>query len=87
MLACNFTFSFFVWGLIVAQHPHNMGITLSHMRVGLSVGPPSCERVLCSCCVGVVKLAFPFVFSLDKAICNTITFCSSGKKEKKNKLD
>jgi glutaredoxin len=37
--------------------------------------------------VGVVKLAFPFVFSLDKAICNTITFCSSGKKEKKNKLD
>jgi hypothetical protein len=37
--------------------------------------------------VGVVKLAFLFVFSLDKAIYNTITFCSSGKKEKKKKLD
>jgi hypothetical protein len=31
------------------------------MRVGPSVwGPPSCEGLLCDCCVGVVNLTFSF---------------------------
>jgi hypothetical protein len=34
------------------------------MRVGPSVwGPPSCERLLCGCCVGVVNLTFSIKYS------------------------
>jgi hypothetical protein len=45
--------------LIHTQHHHNNHTTTPHMRVGPSVwGPPSCEGLLCDCCVGVVNLTF-----------------------------
>jgi hypothetical protein len=45
--------------LIHTQHHHNNHTTIPHMRVGPSVwGPPSCEGLLCDCCVGVVNLTF-----------------------------
>jgi hypothetical protein len=47
------------WDLIHTQHHHNNHTTTPHMRVGPSVwGPPSCEGLLCDCCVGVVNLTF-----------------------------
>jgi hypothetical protein len=45
---------------LVLLHPHNMGTTPSHMRVGPSVwAPPSCEGVLCPYCAGVVQQSNP----------------------------
>jgi hypothetical protein len=45
--------------LIHALHHHNKCTTTPHMRMGPSVwSPPSCEGLLCTCCVGVVNLIF-----------------------------
>jgi len=45
--------------LIHTQHHHNNHTTIPHMSVGPSVwGPPSCEGLLCGCCVGDVNLTF-----------------------------
>jgi hypothetical protein len=45
--------------LIHTQHHHNNHTTITHMSVGPSVwGPPSCEGLLCGCCVGDVNLTF-----------------------------
>jgi hypothetical protein len=45
--------------LIHTQHHHNNHTTIPHMSVGPSVwGPPSCEELLCGCCVGDVNLTF-----------------------------
>jgi len=47
------------WDLIHTQHHHNNHTTITHMSVGPSVwGPPSCEGLLCGCCVGDVNLTF-----------------------------
>jgi hypothetical protein len=44
------------WDLIHTQHHHNNHTTTTHMSVGPSVwGPPSCEGLLCGCCISVVK--------------------------------
>jgi hypothetical protein len=38
---------------------YNTNTTTPHMRVGPSMwDPPSCERLLYSCCIGVVNLTF-----------------------------
>jgi len=57
--------------LIHTQHHHNNHTTTPHMRVGPSVwGPPSCEGLLCDCCVGVVNLTFSFVLPfIRKEVC------------------
>jgi hypothetical protein len=53
--------NFLTRDLIHTQHHHNNHTTTPHMRVGPSVwGPPSCEGLLCDCCVGVVNLTFSF---------------------------
>jgi hypothetical protein len=45
--------------LIPALHHHNKCTTPPHMRVDSTHwAPPSCEGVLCSCCVGAVNLTF-----------------------------
>jgi hypothetical protein len=42
-----------------SQHHHNNHTSTPHMSVGPSVwGPPSCEGLLCGCCIGVVNLTF-----------------------------
>jgi len=47
--------------LIHTQHHHNNHTSTPHMSVGPSVwGPPSCEGLLCGCCIGVVNLTFSF---------------------------
>jgi hypothetical protein len=48
--------------LILTLHHHNNCTTTPHMRVGPSVcDSPSCEGLLCSCCIGVINLTFYFV--------------------------
>jgi hypothetical protein len=38
------------------QHQYNNCTTIPHMRVGPTYwGPPSCEELLYSCCIGVVQ--------------------------------
>jgi len=45
----------FIWKMIDLQHHYNNCTTPPHMGVGPSVwGPPPYEKVLCSCCGGVV---------------------------------
>jgi len=45
--------------LIHTQHHHNNHTTIPHMSVGPIVwGPPSCEGLLCGCCIGDVNLTF-----------------------------
>jgi hypothetical protein len=45
--------------LILTLHHHNNCTTTPHMRVDPSVwDPPSCEGLLCSCCISVVNLTF-----------------------------
>jgi hypothetical protein len=52
------------WDLILALHHHN-NCTTSHMKVDPSVwDTPSCEGLLCSCCIGVVNLTFSLNFLL-----------------------
>jgi hypothetical protein len=47
------------WDLIPTLHHHNKCTTLPYMRVcPTHWAPPSCEGVLCTCCVGVVNLTF-----------------------------
>jgi hypothetical protein len=42
------------------QHQYNNCTTTPHMRVGPTHwGPPSCERLLCNCCDGVVQESNP----------------------------
>jgi hypothetical protein len=42
------------------QYQYNNCITIPHMRVSLTYwGPPSCEGLLCSCCIGVVQESNP----------------------------
>jgi len=42
------------------QHQYNNCTTISHMRVGPTYwGPPSCEGLLCSYCIGVVQESNP----------------------------
>jgi len=69
--------------LIHTQHHHNNHTTIPHMRVGPSVwGPPSCEELLCDCCVGDVNLTFSLIsifhFSRfnrnDKPACRFLAF-------------
>jgi hypothetical protein len=44
------------------QHQYNNCTTISHMRVGPTYwGPPSCEGLLYSCCIGVVQESNPFI--------------------------
>jgi hypothetical protein len=45
--------------LILTLHHHNNCTTTSHMKVDPSVwDSPSCEGLLCSCCIDVVNLTF-----------------------------
>jgi hypothetical protein len=45
--------------LIIVLHHHNNCTTTPHMRMDSRVwDPPSCERLLYSCCIGVVNLTF-----------------------------
>jgi len=61
------------WDLIHTQHHHNNHTTIPHMRVGPSVwGPPSCEGLLCDCCVGVVNLTFSLIISRRIYVANLI---------------
>jgi hypothetical protein len=52
------------------QHQYNNGTTIPHMREDSTYwGPPSCEELLYSCCIGVVQESNPvikmaFFFSL-----------------------
>jgi hypothetical protein len=49
--------------LIHTQHHHNNHTSTPHMSVGPSVwGPPSCEGLLCGCCIGVVNLTFSYIY-------------------------
>jgi hypothetical protein len=42
------------------QHQYNNCTTIPHMKVGPTCwGPPSCEGLLCRCCIGVVKESNP----------------------------
>jgi hypothetical protein len=42
------------------QHQYNNCTTIPHMRVGPTYwGPPSCEGLLYSCCIGVVQESNP----------------------------
>jgi len=42
------------------QHQYNNCTTIPHMRVGpIYWGPPSCEELLYSCCIGVVQESNP----------------------------
>jgi hypothetical protein len=44
------------------QHQYNNCTTIPHMRVGPTYwGPPSCEGLLYSCCIGVVQESNPFL--------------------------
>jgi hypothetical protein len=55
------TLFIYQWDLILTLHHHNNCTTTHHMRVDPSVwGPPSCEGLLCSCCIDVVNLTFFF---------------------------
>jgi len=52
------------WDLILVQHQYNNCTTIPHMRVGPNMWDPlSCERLLYSCCIGVVNLTFSIVVS------------------------
>jgi len=56
--------------LIHTQHYHNNHTTTPHMSVGLNVwGPPSCEGLLCGCCIGVVNLTFFLNFRFKGGFC------------------
>jgi hypothetical protein len=42
------------------QHQYNNCTTITHMRVGNTYwGPPSCEELLYSCCIGIVQESNP----------------------------
>jgi hypothetical protein len=42
------------------QHQYNNCTTIPHMRVGPTYwGPPSCEELLYSCCIGIVQESNP----------------------------
>jgi hypothetical protein len=42
------------------QHQYNNCTTIPHMMVGPTYwGPPSCEELLYSCCIGVVQESNP----------------------------
>jgi Leucine-rich repeat (LRR) protein len=57
----------FILDLILVQHQYNNCTTTPHMRVGPSMwDPPSCERLLYSCYIGVVNLTFFFFFLKKK---------------------
>jgi hypothetical protein len=44
------------------QHQYNNCTTIPHMRVGPTYcGPPSCEGLLCSCCIGIVQESNPIL--------------------------
>jgi hypothetical protein len=47
---------YIVRDLILVQHQYNNRTTTPQMRVGPSMwDPPSCERLLYGCCIGVVN--------------------------------
>jgi hypothetical protein len=49
-----------MWKMLDLQHQYNNCTTIPHMRVGPTYwGPPSCERLLYSCCIGVVQESNP----------------------------
>jgi hypothetical protein len=53
----------FFWKMLDLQHQYNNCTTIPHMMVGLTYwGPPSCEGLLCSCCIGVVQESNPIFF-------------------------
>jgi len=57
MVVLVYTFMMACYGkMLDLQHQYNNCTTIPHMRVGPTYwGPPSCEGLLCSCCIGVVQ--------------------------------
>jgi hypothetical protein len=70
------------------QHQYNNCTTIPHMRVGPTYwGLPSCEGLLCSCCIGVVQESNP----VEQSQCHTshhdvlsLTCYQKTEKTKKN---
>jgi hypothetical protein len=59
---CKSNIFLFINLMLGKYHSLNLGIAHPHMRVGSSVwDSPSCEGLLCSCCIGVVNLTFSFL--------------------------
>jgi hypothetical protein len=57
--------SFFFREMLDLQHQYNNCTTIPHMRVGPTYwGPPSCEGLLYSCCIGIVQESNPFFLSV-----------------------
>jgi len=56
-----------IWKMLDLQHQYNNCTTISHMRVGPTYwGPPSCEGLLYSCCIGVVQESNPIAYIMRK---------------------
>jgi hypothetical protein len=52
-----------IWGLILTLNHYNNGTTTPHMRVSPNAWDlPSCEGLLCSCCIGIVNLIFSYIY-------------------------
>jgi hypothetical protein len=59
----SFYIYIYIWDLILVQHQYNNCTTIPHMRVGPNMWDPlSCERLLYSCCIGVVNLTFSYIY-------------------------
>jgi hypothetical protein len=55
--------AFFFKKMLDLQHQYNNCTTTPHMKVGPTHwSPPSCEELLCSCCISVVQESNPFFF-------------------------
>jgi hypothetical protein len=63
----------YIWKMLDLQHQYNNCTTISHIRVGPSIwGPPSCEGLLYSCCIGVVNLTFSNDWTLLQSLISHI---------------
>jgi hypothetical protein len=57
---------YFLWKMLDLQHQYNNYTTIPHMRVDPTYwGPPSCEGLLYSCCIGVVQESNPIFYFLN----------------------
>jgi hypothetical protein len=57
------TFDIKIWKMLDLQHQYNNCTTILHMRVGLTYwGSPSCDGLLCSCCIDVVQESNPLKY-------------------------